>query len=266
MTEQNSEWQAPPPPERIEAESDAPQMSEVGTLAGIFFEPGRVFEDLKRKPRFILASLVIAAFITAYGIALAQKVGDAGVRSFIEAEMNKSPQAQNMPADQKKGMIDVQMTIMTVSRYAMPIFMFIIIAVSALLYWLAAKAFGGTGGFLQNLSVWVYSALPPTVVSYIASFIVMLLKPADEINLAASQRGLIHANPSIIMDGQSMPVVATLVATLDVFFIWGWILAAIGLRIVNKLSSGSAWAIVLIFALIGTVLRVVGAYFSGNPN
>jgi hypothetical protein len=264
MNEQTAEWQAPPPPESIE-QGERAQMSEVGTLAGIFFEPGRVFEDLRRKPRFILASLLIAAFVTAYGIALAQKVGDTGMRSFIEAELNKNPQMDKMPADQRKGMVDIQMGVMSVVRYAMPIFMLIIIAIGGLLYWLAAKAFGGQGGFLHNLSVWVYSAVPPTVVTYLGSFLVMVLKPADEINLATSQRGLLHANPTLLVDGQSMPVLATLIGTLDIFFIWGWILAAIGLRITNRLSSGSAWAIVIIFAIIGTAFRVISAVFSGNP-
>ncbi len=63
MNEQNpSEWQAPPPPEKIVDTSEPAQMSEAATLGNIFIEPGRTFEDLRRKPRFILASLVINCF------------------------------------------------------------------------------------------------------------------------------------------------------------------------------------------------------------
>jgi len=68
------------------------------------------------------------------------------------------------------------------------------------------------------------------------------------------------------MDGKANPVIATLLATLDLFMIWGWILAAIGLRITNRLTSGSAWAIVIILAVIGVLFRVVGSIFSGNPS
>ena len=64
------------------------------------------------------------------------------------------------------------------------------------------------------------------------------------------------------MDGKSAPVLTALVATFDLISIWGWIWAAIGLRIVGKISTGAAWAIVLIVALIGVALRVVGALFS----
>ena len=243
---------------------DPPQMSEVSTIAGIFFEPGRTFEDLKRKPRFIVGSLIIALFVTAYGFAMYYKVGEAGMRLVIVEQMDKSSQAQSMPADQKSAAVDMQMTIQNYVRYLIPIFVFISLLIGGLLYFLGAKAFGGTGGFVHGLSVWVYSSLPPTVVGMIGSFIVMAIKSVDEIDVASSQRGLVNANPSLLLDGHAQPVLATVVATLDIFFIWGWILAAIGLRVTNKLSSGSAWGIVIIFAIIGTLLRIVGAIFSGN--
>jgi hypothetical protein len=70
----------------------------------------------------------------------------------------------------------------------------------------------------------------------------------------------------MLLDGKAMPVLTTLISTLDLFAIWGWILAAIGLRITNRLSSGSAWAIVILVALIGVGLRVLGALLSGNPS
>ncbi len=44
------EWQAPLPPAPNVPVEEAAQMSEVGTLGSIFFEPGATFEDLRRKP------------------------------------------------------------------------------------------------------------------------------------------------------------------------------------------------------------------------
>lgn len=265
MENQNAaEWQAPPPPEAI-PQQDMPQMSEATTLGSIFFEPGRTFEDLKRKPRFLMAGIIIALLVTAYGFGLYYKVGDAGMRRFIIEQIDKSPQTQGMSAEQKTGAVDMQMTIQTVVRFILPVFVFVSFLIGGLLYWAGAKAFGGTGGFLHGLSVWVYSSLPPTVIAMIANFIILAFKSVDEIDIAASQRGVVHANPGIFLDGKASPVLTTLVGTLDLFFIWGWILAAIGLRITNKISSGSAWAIVIMLALIGTVLRVIGAFFSGNP-
>jgi len=262
--QESAEWQAPPPPEKI-APIEQPQMSEVATLGNIFFEPGRTFEDLRRKPRFILALVVIALLSTMYTFGLYYKVGDAGIRQFITEQIEKSPQAGSMSSEQKAGAVSMQMTISKVARYAWPLIIAIIMLIGGLFYWAGAKAFGGTGTFLHAWSVFLYSSIPPTVIGMIANMIVLVFKSVDDIDYAASQRGVIHASPAMLLDGKAMPVLTTVVGTLDLFMIWGWILAAIGLRITNRLSSGSAWAVVIIFALLSTLLRVVSAFFSGNP-
>lgn len=245
--------------------TEVPQMSEIGTLAGIFFEPGRTFEDLRRKPRFILAAVLIALFMTGYGIALSYKVGTEGMRRFMIEQIEKNPQASAMSNEDKNKMVDLQLTIQSYAQYGMPLIIFVFLLLGGLFYFLGTKAFGGNGGFLHALSVWVYSSMPPTIVAMIGSLIVMAFKPIEQIDLATSQRGLLQANPSILIDGKANPLLATIIGTLDLFMIWGWVLAAIGLRITNKISSGSAWAIVIIVAIIGILFRIVSAIMSGNP-
>jgi hypothetical protein len=262
--QESAEWQAPPPPEKI-ASAEPAQMSELATIGNIFFEPGRTFEDLRRKPRFILATIIIALLTTAYAFGLYYKVGDAGIRQFAMEQIDKSPQASSMDATQKANAVDLQLKIGKIVRYLLPIFVAIIMLIGGLLYWGGAKAFGGTGNFMHGWSVFLYSSIPPTIISSIANCIVLAFKSADEIDIGASQRGVVHASPAMFIGGKTMPVLTTVVGTLDLFMIWGWILAAIGLRITNKLSSSSAWAVVLIFALLSTLFRVVSAYFSGNP-
>ncbi len=261
MTDSNEERETVP---RVD-QGEAPQMSEIATIAGIFFEPGRTFEDLRRKPRFIIGSIIIALFVTAYAFGLYYKVGEAGMRNFTREQIEKSSQGQSLSKEQMDTQIGLSITIQTVFRYAFPIVMFIILLIGGLLYFLGTKAFGGSGGFLHGLSVYVYSSIPPTILAMLGSFVVMAIKASEEIDIGASQRGLLQANPSVLIDGKANPVLATLLGTLDIFMIWGWILAAIGLRITNRLSSGSAWAIVIILGVIGVLFRVIGAIFSGNP-
>jgi hypothetical protein len=43
-------WQAAPPPQDLKTIEEPAQMSEAATLGSIFFEPGKTFEDLRRKP------------------------------------------------------------------------------------------------------------------------------------------------------------------------------------------------------------------------
>lgn len=253
-------------PEAKPAPSDPPQMSEIATIFNVFIEPGRTFEDLKRKPRFIIGMIIIALLVGAYGFGLYYKVGDKAVRQMVVTELEKNAQVASMPADQKANMIELQMTIQKVVRFLVPVFVIIFTFLGGLFYFLGSKAFGGNGGFLHGVSVYVYSAIPPAIVSAIANLIVLIFKSADEIDIIASQRGVIHANPGMFIDGKAQPVLATILSTFDIFAIWGWVLAAIGLRITNKLSSGSAWGIVIIIALLGTLGRVFLSFVSGNPS
>src|SRR5688572_1796204 len=98
-------------------------MSEVATLANIFFEPGRTFEDLRRKPRFILATVIIALLVTAWGFGLAYKFGDKGMRDFVVEQIEKNPQTASMGGEQKSSMVEMNMMIGKVARYAMPLLM-----------------------------------------------------------------------------------------------------------------------------------------------
>jgi hypothetical protein len=186
-------------------------------------------------------------------------------RAFMEM-LEKNPQAAQLSPEQKKSNVELQLTITKYSGFAVPIIFLVVFFLGGLIYWLGAKAMGGTLTYLHGVSVWVYSSFAPTVVSILANILVLFLKSPDDIDIAASQRGLVSANPSIFLDGKSMPVLTTLVSSIDVFAIWGLILAAIGLRIVGRISNGSAWAIVLILTLVGITFRVIGSVFSGVPN
>ena len=245
---------------------EAPEISEVGSLGTIFFEPERTFKDFKRKPRFVIAAIIIALLVTAYTLGLGYKIGEAGFRSFVAEQIDKSPRADSLTAEQKANAIDLQVTISKYTRFAIPVFVFISFVIGGLLYFLASKAFGGTGTFLENMSVWIYAGLPPAIISMIANFVVLALKSADDIDLAESQRGLLHANLSFLVDGKAHAMIATFLSTFDFFAVWGWILAAIGLSTVNKLSKASSWTIVMLLVLVGLGFRLIQSALSGNPS
>ena len=265
LTAQNpEEWQAPP--QDLKPLQELPQMSEAATLGSIFFEPGRTFEDLRRKPRFILAAVIMIVLGTTFSFLFANKIGDEGFRRFAAEQLEKSAQTQSLSTEQKQQSIEITTTAIKFTRYLLPLFIIIALALGGLFYWLDSKAMGGSASFLHGVSAWVYSSFPPTVVASIANFIILFIKPVDEIDVATGQRGLVNANPSFFIDGAQSPVLSTLLGTFDFFLIWGWILAAIGLQKLGKISSGSAWAIVLIIALLGITFRIITALVTGTPN
>lgn len=266
MSVDSQEWQAPPPPASEVAEIEPPRMSEAATLGNIFFDPGETFEDLRRKPRFIFALIIILVISTAFQFVFVSRMGEERFRRSMIEQMDKNPQTQNASPEQRQQGIEMGMKISGFVRYLIPVFIVVFFLIGSLLYWLGTKAMGGSMSFMQGVSAYIYSSFPPTVVMMLANFLILFLKSPDDIDILASQRGLVQANPSFFIDGKSMPALATMLSTIDLFQIWGWILAAIALRKMGKLSAGSAWAIVLIIALVGIAFRVFQAYMSGNPS
>lgn len=258
----NEDWQEPPLPEKIKVNEEPPQMSEVASLGNIFFEPGRTFEDMRRKPRFILAGLLIVIFVGAFQILLIEKIG---FEKMMRQQIESSPRTEQLSKEEKEKIIQQQSSpiVKWITYAATPLIVIIFTLLGGLLYWLGANAMGGSARFLHGLSAWVYSGFPPTVLFMIANIIVLFLKSADDIDIIASRNGLVQANPGFFIDGKAHPVLAALGSGFDLFAIFGWILAAIGLQKIAKISSGASWAIVLIIGLIGITARVIAASFFG---
>ena len=225
-------WEEPPLLEEIEVEEEPkPEMSEVATLFNIFLEPGRTFKDLALKPRFILGTVIIALLSGAFVIGIQQKLGEDRIKRNIAKQAELNPQFEAQTEEQKKANIELSYTISKVIGYAFPILLLFVFIIGSTLYFLGgAKLMGGEGSFLGAISIWVYSSFPPTVVGIILNFIVLFVVDADDIDPASTQRGLIKANPTALYDGSSTPVLTTLVSTLDLFMIWGIVLAVIGFK------------------------------------
>ncbi len=258
MDENNIAELPTPPPEKLATPVEDPQMSEPAMIGNIFIEPGRVFEDLRRKPRFIIAGLLIIFAFSIFQIAFVEKFG---LENIVRSRIESSKRTQDLDKDQKATMIKQQAS--DIAKYVTygvtPVVIAIAFFIGGLLYWGGSKAMGGEGGYLGAVAVWVYAGVPPTIVFLISNLIVMFLKSADDIDLATSQGGLVKANLGFFIDQKTMPVVAALLGSVDLFAIWGWILAAIGLQKIARLSSGSAWAVVAIVALIKVGFTVIGA-------
>ena len=255
---------AAPPPQPAPRGSDGPRMSTPETLANIFFEPGRTFEALRARPRVLVAALVMTFFTLLYTVMLLQKVPyEEMVR---EAVMN-SPATAEMTQEQKEQAIEMRTNpFFKGISYASPLIgMAIFVAVGGALYLLGSMAVGKGVSYRQAASVWTYSSLPPLVLAMLANLVILFVRPPDASQAEQAMRGMVKVNPSVLVDGAAHPVLATALGSLDLFAIYGLVLASIGLRKVGRMSSGSAWAVVLGFYLIGLVFKIAVAAIMKTP-
>jgi hypothetical protein len=264
MSDANSDFQAPPPPYTPAPVPAGPTMSTGETLTGIFFEPGRVFESLRERPRFLVATLISLIFILAFTLAFMQRVG---YERIVREEVEHGLRADQQSDEQKEAAIRIQTgPIVKVIRIVVtPIIVLIVFLIGAALYLLGSMLMGKPVSYKQGLAIWAYSSLPPTVLAMTLNVILLFLKSPDDYDIvSAERRGLVKANLSFLADAKTAPMLYTLLGSLDVFALYGLFLAALGLRKVGKMSSGSAWGIVLAIYIFAVVLRLAFAAFTGQ--
>jgi hypothetical protein len=257
----------PAPPARA-AEPGAQTMTTPETLSGIFFEPGRTFEALRARPRFLVAGLLIVAAVMAFYVTYVQRIGydelvDAEIAVTRKADPNINDEQAAQGARIQRGAI-----VKSIRMVSPLIGLVIIFAAGAGLYLLGVSLMGGSMSYRQGLAVWVYSMLPPTLLTTVLNFVLLFISPPEDSAeiVEGGQRGLARANLGAFVDGGAHPVLATALGSLDILSFYGLFLAALGLRKVGKLKSGAAWTIVLALWAVGVLARLGLAAAMGRPS
>lgn len=255
MSDPNQPFQPPPPPPFAPTPPPpAVEMSLMGTLTGIFFEPGRVFESLRTRPRFLIAGIILMVLTVAVTAVLFLRVD---MKSFMREKIDNSSRSGQQTEEQKE--MGAKLTTVAFA-VGIPLSVPFLVAAGAALYLLGVMAFGGTISYSRALAVWVYSSLPPAVLGSLVAVLVLFLKAADTID----PEHMLITNPGAFMGKDSSKVITAVLSQFDVLKFYGLFLAAIGLRKVAKISSGSAWSIVLGFWLIAAIFKIAGAAIGGG--
>ena len=251
---------SPPPPPAPRA-ADGPQMSTPETLSGIFFEPGRTFEALRSRPRFLVAALIAAtAFMAFYCLYLTR----VGYENLVNAEIEVAAQKRDMTAEEKEQGRGIQMTpAVKAIRYGSPALVFaIVFAAGGAIYLLGSMAMGKKISYRQALSVWTYSSLPPALLTALLNVVLLFIRPpAEDSEVVRGLGGLVRANLGVLTDPEASPLLTTLLGSVDLFSLYGLFLAALGLRKVARMSAGAAWAVALAPWLIGVLFRILLSAF-----
>ena len=239
-----------------ESKEQTVEMSTPETLTGIFFEPGRTFEALRARPRFLVAGLICMMAFMAFYLTYLQRVG---YENQVNAEVEVAAQKNDMTPEQKAAARDIQLKpLVKAIRYLSPPVGFVIIfAFGALIYFLGAMMMGKRISYKQALSVSAYASLPPLLLVMLLNIVLLFIRPpTEDAELARGLNGLVHANLGMISDPVAHPAVTTALASVDLFALYGLVLAALGLRKVARLSAGAAWTVVLAIWLLGVLLKI----------
>ena len=238
-----------------EAQSQ-PAVSPVGRIIGVFFSPKATFEDIVRKPSWVLPVVLLTLFSLGVSFAINQRIN---WREFMSQQIEKSPQAASMSAEQKEQRIEGGAKFSPPFTYAIGLLGPIIgMLVVALVMWGAYNLLGGANTDFGTSFAITAHAFMTGLLSSLLFIVVLYLKPYGTVDL----ENPVATNLAAILQDDSSKVLVALLKSIDVFTIWTLILLAIGFAATNpkKLRGGKAFTIAFSVWAAYVVCRVGWAF------
>ena len=244
-------------------ESDEPPMPAGERLTAIFYEPARVFRNLRVHPRWLAAFLVMAIAIVVFQIAFTQRIG---AETIAAATIDKVIESGFIPADRAAEIRaqSVQAAKSFGARLSSPINavvgVYVFLCIFAGLYMLGVLISGARIKFWQAFCVAVYAAMPAILLQNLISLIILFVKSPDDIDPIKGQRGLAHADLGLLFTPAEHPYLYVLGTSISLFTLYSLWLTATGLHNAGeKVTKGTGWFIALVLWFLGVLLALGAA-------
>ena len=238
-----------------EAQSQ-PAISPLGRIIGVFFSPKTTFEDIVRKPDWVLPVVLLTLFSLAVSFSINQRIN---WREFISQQMEKNPQAAQLSAEQKEQRVEAGAKFSAPFTYCIGLLgPSLGILVVGLVMWGAYNLLGGANtNFATAFAITSY-AFMTGLISSLLFILILYLKPFGTVDL----ENPVAANLAAVLPEDSAKWLVALAKSIDLFTIWTLILLAIGFAATNpkKLRGGKAFSIAFSVWIAYVVVRTGWAY------
>ncbi|MCX6843044.1 MAG: Yip1 family protein [candidate division WOR-3 bacterium] len=223
----------------------------------IYFSPSRAFGRLKEKPNWLVPLVIVLVFNMLFVFISSQYIDWGKQRQAALERMRE----RNVPQEQidkaTEGMDKFYSS--PTMRYGMPVVSALFIGVVALLflaviYNVSLPLFGGASDFKRTWAI-VCNASLIAVPSAIVRGVLVLLKGSAEVTTS-----LLVVAPNL-----KQPFLKGLLAQLDIFDFWKFMLIAIGLKVVFGLKGSKSYTLVFaVWVVVMLLLALLGMGAGGR--
>jgi hypothetical protein len=235
-------------------------------LTAIFYEPSRVFRNLRSNPNWLAPFLVLWLLSSIYSTAFVQRITP---QRIVEHTVEKTTQAFNMPPDVVEKMRTDQMEAYTnpIARVGSllqaAVAIFVITAVIAAFCFLGVLVFGGRSNFWQMFAVLLHAGVPIVVITKLLGLLILYLKAPEDLHPILNQDTTLQDNLSILFSPANNPVLFTIASYIGLTSFYGLWLRAKGFHLAStRASSGAGWGVALtLFGLSMLLWTIVSALF-----
>ncbi len=226
-----------------------------GRIIGMFFSPKATFEDIVRRPSWIVPVLLMTVLGIGVAFALNQRVD---WRDVASKRLEESPRAASLSAEQKQQQISMSAKVSPPVAYAFgamgPILGVLVVAGVMLL------AFNVIGGANANFRVAMGIVSHAFVVSVLGSLLFMLilyLKPPGTVDLDNP----VATNLGAFLPESTPKPLMSLGKSIDVFSLWTLLLISIGFATCNpRKLKGKSFGIAISIWAIYVAIKMGGAW------
>jgi hypothetical protein len=220
-------------------------------MLDIYLAPGRAFARLKEKPSWLVPIIIVLLFNMLYVLVSSNYVDWEKQRQTAIDRMRERNMSEEQIQKSTEGMDKFYSS--PAMRYGMPavsaLFVTVIAALFlAVIYNVSLPLFGGTGDFKRTWAI-VCNASLVAVPATVVRGLLVLLKQSAEVST-----GLLAAAPGI-----KQPFLKGLLAQLDIFDFWKFMLIALGLRVVFGIKSSKSYTLVFaVWVVVMLILALLG--------
>lgn len=243
---------------------EAPHMGAFARVFGALFSPRATFQDIARKPSWLMPLLILILLDIAIVATFSYRVGWV---AFMEKQNMQSRRAQRqmaqMTPEQRAHMLQIQAKIAPIAGYIGAVVGFSIVAllVAAIFMGIFNATSNASLDFKTSFAVVTHSWLPFTI-PFLLGILVLFLKPPDTVNL----QNLVASNVGAFLNTSAPQWQQSTGMSLDIFTFWELGLMAFAYSVVRpkKLKMGTtlSWVVGvwLVYVLIKAgFLAVIGS-------
>jgi hypothetical protein len=227
-----------------------------GRITGVFFSPKATFEDIVRKPSWLLPLVLTTILSIVASVAINQRID---WREFMSQQIEKSSRAAQMSPEQKQQQIEGGAKFSPIFTYCVgTIGPALITLILALLMWGAYSLLGGASTNFSTAFGITSHAMLTGLISSPLLILILYLKPFGTVDL----ENPIATNLAAFLPADSAKWLVAFCKSLDIFSIWTLLLLAIGFTAVNpkKLKGAKPFMIAFSVWVFFVVLRVGWAF------
>lgn len=233
-------------------------------ISGIFFEPSRVFRNLREHPHWVGAFLIISVLSAIYTFCFVQRITpermvEHNTQKMAEMQPPFRPPDAEIERQKVAGLTALKNPASRAAGVVNSVVgIFVFGAFVAALCLLGVLVFGGRINYWQALAVFFYAWLPVAAIQRILGLVILYIKSPEDLHPILNAETTLQDNLGILFSPADNPVLFVVASFIGLTSFYGLWLRAKGLHLsATRASSGAGWGVAItiwLFALLFVVI------------